>query len=1003
LLLFRMGDFYELFFEDAKIAHQVLNITLTQRGNHEGQPIPMAGVPHHSSEQYIAKLLQAGWRVAVCEQVAEVDPKDKGPVERAVVKVLTPATVTDEALSNQEANHLVSAYYDSEAAEWLVAWLSIAQGHIFLKRYVTDDSIEGQRSLNSNQSMNQATDLDVDTAEHTLIHSLAAIDDKIHHKTHDQISQKLVDILQQIQAKEFIFPAQHIISSAYEGLNDQKVKTQQTKQLDVSLNLNLNFSNWIQKIQPQLPDVYFSAVPSWYFYRQAPEFLQQYFQTQYLDVLGVDDAFIPAIAALLHYIKQTQRCIPVHINQVTELKKETHLLLDADTLKHLEICQTLRGEKSPTLLSFLDHCQSALGRRLLKQEVMAPPLCHDLIIQKQDAIDILQNHDISLLRKIISQYIYDIERINAKIALKTVKPRELLQLKYSVLAAIALNTCLDGLNDQQNTYLNQIKQGFQSPNLNLLLTELNFLYDEANLNELNQLNQLNQLKQQFQNQSQTNQLFEGWQSVQEKGQIDTTNAQSFATNFEQASPKDLQTDISSITDSPLFQKSFLNIHLLSDLSQLYHLQNNLEAITEQLTQSEREKTQINNLKIEYNRVHGFYIEVTQSHLEKVPAHYQRKQTLKQAERFITPELKELEYQYLHGKQAIQQLEKEYFQNILQNIQQYIVPIQKLAQAIAKFDVLLNLAYLAQKNKWIRPHLVEKNILEIEQGTHPIIAEQLEKNLQNFIPNDLALSAQRRLLMITGPNMGGKSTYMRQTALLVIMTYMGGFLPVKSAKIGRIEKIFSRIGANDDLANQQSTFMVEMLQAAKILRQANRHSLILLDEIGRGTSTFDGLALAHAIAKYLVEKTQALSLFSTHYFELTQLAQEYSMINNIHVSAVEHQDKIIFLHQIKIGAATQSYGIQVAKLAGLPEKVIADARLILKKLEASKQSDVKKSQLDLLGSLDQKMQDLPSKIATQALDELFTELPRFDTNKAYDMALLADWYQRTLKAIEDVDV
>lgn len=781
LLFYRMGDFYELFFDDAVKASKLLGITLTQRGHHQGQPIAMAGVPYHAVEQYLAKLMKQGLSVAICEQIG--DPTtSKGPVERKVVKVLTPGTLTDSALLDDKVESRLLAILPKKNRLGL-AWLTLASGE-FCVAEVEEEALLAE--------------------------------------------------LERLRPSEILLPD------------------------NVKLPLLQQYSGQIQ------------SLGDWQFdLDSAYQALLNQFETHDLRSFGVNETSleIGAAGALLHYVKLTQGGSLPHIVAIKRVEYTEFLTLDAATRRNLEISETLRGEKSPTLFSLLDHCQTVMGSRLLYSWLHHPLRDHQAILARQSAIEnLLENRAISKLQSILYTFT-DIERITTRIALKTARPRDLSSLRTSLLS---LPILMDAVPDT-TARLQEIKAAL---NVDRSVTDL------------------------------------------------------------------LVRAIKSEPSVLLREGQVINDGYHEELDALRHIQTNCGDFLLALENQEKARTGITSLKVEFNRVHGFYIEVSRLAADKIPADYQRRQTLKNVERYITPELKIFEDKALSAQDKALQLEKTLYEDLLVCLAPYLFALQKAAKAVAEIDVLVNLAECAQTRHYVAPRFVNEDKIDIQEGRHPVVEAQVD----HFIANDVLLHDKRKLILITGPNMGGKSTYMRQLAMIVLLAHVGAFVPAKKAIIGPIDRIFTRIGAADDLAGGRSTFMVEMTEAAHILHQATAQSLVLMDEVGRGTSTFDGLSLAWAIAEALVEKNQAYTLYATHYFELTRLAQNYLEVANVHLDAVEHKDKIVFLHEVAEGPASQSYGLQVAQLAGVPKNVIRQAKKHLVRLE--EQSVTQEIQRDL---------------------------------------------------------
>ena len=770
LVFYRMGDFYELFYDDAVKASRLLEITLTARGQSGGKPIPMAGIPHHSAEGYLAKLVKLGESVAICEQVGEVPAK--GPVERKVVRIITPGTLTDEALLDAHQENLLCAVF-AENDRWALAYLDVASG-----RFEGCEFEQQQAFLDEVQRLRPAEIISADQSE------------------------------------------LHTHLSAQPGL----VK-----------------------------------LPPWHFdLASTRRKLLEQLGTQDLIAFGCEHkpALIRAAGALLYY---AHSMVQHDLNQLQGFHTydtQDHLVLDAVTRRNLELDTNIHGHQQHTLLSLLDDCRTTMGSRLLRRWLTQPLRQHDIIQQRLDAIEHLLNDDAVTPLQTLLKPIGDMERVLSRVALYTARPRDLVQLGRALGELPALHDQLEPLQ----------------PTFDSLRTRIGAFPDLANLLQ---------------------------QAILENPPMLLREGGVFKSGFD------------------------------AELDRLNSLKDQAGQYLLDLEQRERERTGINSLKVGYNRVHGYYIEVSKLQSEQVPLDYVRRQTLKGAERYIIPELKAFEDQVLSAGDKALAREKQLYDELLQRLNQHLKPMQTSAQALAELDVLVNLADKAQQLKLSRPQLTASPGLVIEQGRH-LTVEALTNT--PFIPNDSVFNEQRRLQIITGPNMGGKSTFMRQTALIAILAHVGSYVPAQSAQVGPIDRIFTRIGASDDLTGGRSTFMVEMTETAHILHHATEHSLILMDEIGRGTSTFDGLALAWAIAEHMAKTIRGYCLFATHYFELTALSERFDNTINIHLSAIEHQDKIVFLHQVEQGAASQSYGLQVAALAGVPKSVIQRAKTVLQELE-----------------------------------------------------------------------
>jgi len=777
LLFYRMGDFYELFFEDAEHAAKLLDITLTKRGSSNGTPIKMAGVPYHAAEQYLARLVKMGESVAICEQIG--DPAtSKGPVERKVMRIVTPGTLTDSALLEEKRDSLLLALHQRDGRVGL-AWLNLASGSF------------------------QVTETD---------------------------AANLPAELERLQPSE-ILCAENVAA-------------------------------------PQ-SDTPKKSLPVWHFdLETARRALCQQFNTLDLAGFGCDDFTLglEAAGALLGYARLTQGQSIAHVRGMQVYSADRYVRMDAATRRNLEITQTLRGEAAPTLLSLLDSCATNMGSRLLAHWLHHPLRDRDTLRARLDAVDKLGE----LFRKVHEQLkpSVDVERITARIALKSARPRDLSGLR-------------DTLGDL--------------PQLHALLASC----DTPLIGEL----------------------------------ADALQAESTLVEL-------LRNTIKAEPSSVLREGGVIADGYDAELDELRGIQTNCGDFLLQLETRERERTGIDKLKVEYNRVHGFYIEVSVANADKVPDDYRRRQTLKNAERYITPELKTFEDKALSANERALAREKFLYDQLLDQLAPSIPQLQRIAAAIAELDVLATFAEHAATLNYCAPQFVDEPVLHIADGRHPVVEAQVD----NFIANGSELHAARKMLLITGPNMGGKSTYMRQVALIALLAHVGCFVPAADAALGEIDQIFTRIGASDDLASGRSTFMVEMTEAANILHNATEKSLVLVDEIGRGTSTFDGLALAYAIARHLLETNRSYTLFATHYFELTRLAEEFPQLANVHLAAIEHQHSIVFLHAVEEGAASQSYGLQVAALAGVPNGVIKNAKKQLRALE--QQSAAQNPQGDL---------------------------------------------------------
>lgn len=788
LLLYRMGDFYELFYDDAVRASRLLGITLTRRGASGGNAVDMAGVPYHAVEQYLARLIAAGESVAICEQIG--DPASaKGPVERKVVRIITPGTLTDASLLPEKADRPLlacSLAVIRKTPVFGLAWLSLSGGVIRLLEIRTDTQ------------------------------NLAA---------------RLLQEAERIGAAEILIAEEN--------------------------------GSW-------LPDTFpgrIVALPAWHFdIENGTGALKNQMGVLTLEGYGAQGmtAALGACGALLRYAASTQSQGLRHVSQLMVETENDFIGMDAVTRRNLELTEPIRaGENSspaPTLLAELDHCCTAMGSRVLRHWLHHASRNPNVARERHAAIAaLLETGVMDGLRGAFSHF-PDIERITARIALSSARPRDLAALRDGLKQLPQLRSYLAQCPVDSAPLLSVIHDALIAPATCLDLLERAIVPEPA----------------------------------------------------------------AQIRDGGVILHGFD-----AELDELRELAENAGQFLINLEARERERTGITNLRVEYNRVHGFYIEVTHGQTAKVPPDYRRRQTLKNVERYITPELKAFEDKVLSARERALSLEKALYDRLLADLTPFIAQLQHIAQQAAQLDVLAALAIHARQNHWSLPQLTDEPGIHILQGRHAVV----EPRIEHFIANDCRLSDACRFLLITGPNMGGKSTYMRQTALIVLLAYIGSFVPAESATIGPIDRIFTRIGAADDLAGGRSTFMVEMTEAAAILNSATDCSLVLMDEIGRGTSTFDGLALAWAIAHHLIETSKSLTLFATHYFELTQLPEKYGTAENVHLSAVEHKDNIVFLHAVQPGPASQSYGLQVAQLAGVPPAVIRVARQRLAALES----------------------------------------------------------------------
>ncbi len=836
LLFYRMGDFYELFYGDAERAAKLLDITLTQRGASNGQPIKMAGVPYHAVEQYLARLVRLGESVAICEQIG--DPAtSKGPVERKVVRIVTPGTVTDSALLEEKRDCLLLALHE-RGNEAGLAWLNLASGQFVVA--------------------------EVDAAQ-------------------------LPAELERLQPSEILYAE--------------------------------------EARAPQSRDAALKSLPAWHFdLDTSRRALCQQFATLDLSGFGCNDFTLglQAAGALLGYAKLTQGQSIGHIRGLQVYSAERYVRMDATTRRNLEITQTLRGEPSPTLLSLLDTCATNMGSRLLAHWLHHPLRDRSVLRARLGAVEQLQSplsQGARELHRAVHEHLkpcVDVERITARIALKSARPRDLSGLRDTLAQLPQLQALLAGCD------------------VPLILNLIDALQITGIRSEPNQTVRPEPVEGSAQSAEQA-----GASVPPSTGSGRTDEEVSTRTKNELVDL--LQKTIKPEPSSVLREGGVIADGFDAELDELRGIQTNCGDFLLALEARERARTGIEKLKVEFNRVHGFYIEVSVANADKVPDDYRRRQTLKNAERYITPELKAFEDKALSANERALAREKFLYDQLLDALAPFIPQLQRIAAAIAELDVLATFAERAATLDFCMPQFGDDAQIAIRQGRHPVVEEQVEQ----FTPNDARLSDARRMLLITGPNMGGKSTYMRQVAIIALLAHVGCFVPAREAVLGEIDQIFTRIGASDDLASGRSTFMVEMTEAANILHNATEQSLVLVDEIGRGTSTFDGLALAWAIARHLLERNRSYTLFATHYFELTRLAEEFAQLANVHLAAIEHQHSIVFLHAVNEGAASQSYGLQVAALAGVPNGVIRNAKKQLVRLE--QQSAAQSPQGDLFAT------------------------------------------------------
>jgi len=803
LLFYRMGDFYELFYEDAERASRLLDITLTARGVSAGTPVKMAGVPVHAVEQYLAKLVKLGESVAICEQVGDVATA-KGPVERKVTRIVTPGTLTDSALLDEKSDNVLLAVCSDRSGVGL-AWLSLAAGTL-----------------------------------------------RVAEIARERMSAEI----------ERIGPAEVLVAEDAPAA--------------------------------ELAGRTLTRLPAWHF---DPETGRKKLLAQLgaatLAGYGCEDLgpALGACGALLEYARKTQGQALAHVASVSAERPGEYVRMDAATRRNLELTETLRGEPAPTLFSLLDECATGMGSRALRFALHHPQRDRAALAARHNAVEALAGAASDLYARL--RHFSDVERIAARVALKSARPRELAGLRESLSFLAGLR---DSLPAPRAGLLGEIERDLATP--------------EACLDRLSR-----------------------------------------ALHPEPAA---------RVVDGGVIAAGHS-----AELDELRALQTGAGEFLVTLEARERSRTGIPNLKVAYNQVHGYYIEVTNVHAGKVPDDYRRRQTLKNAERYITPELKTFEDKALSARDRALALEKSLYDELLEALGAHVAELQRVARALALLDLLACFAGQASRLGYCRPQFTDDAVVEIEAGRHPVVESQIER----FIPNDARLGPARTLLLITGPNMGGKSTYMRQVALIVLMAHVGSFVPAERARLGPIDQIFTRIGAADDLVGGRSTFMVEMTESANILHNATERSLVLMDEVGRGTSTFDGLALAWAIARHLLEKNRALTLFATHYFEMTRLALEYREAANVHLDAVEHKDSIVFLHAVEEGPASQSYGLQVAALAGVPKAVIRQAKRTLESLEEASLARGGQPDLFATGSARDPEPEAPADALREALAQL----------------------------------
>ena len=839
LLLYHMGDFYELFFDDAKKAAKILDLTLTSRGSRGGQnpdAIPMAGIPIHVADNYIAKLVRQGESIAICDQVG--DPGTTKLMQRKVVRVITPGTLVDDTLLEEQKDNLVCAVHETGSQIGL-AILEISSGRFVLKEIQDMTTLQGE--------------------------------------------------LARLKPAEILISENQQLPTEYPGLCKQPV--------------------WIFDLET------------------CTRLLCKQFQVVDLDGFGCQDipAAICAAGALMQYANDTQKSALPHIHTLTVEHNDNYLFLDANSRICLEIDETLSGNKAHTLIAIHNHTSTAMGARCLRRWFGQPLRNHTLIRNRQAIIAALHDkpEEHEKLRKTLASC-SDLERILSRLALEKARPRDLIGIRETLRILPTIKESLKSLTCEMADQLDQ--QMKAQPQI---VAEL----DHAIVDE----------------------------------------------------------PPATIRDGGVIKNGYDN-----DLDELRNMGANADQFLMDLEAQEKSSVQITSLKVAYNRVHGYYIEIPRSQINKIPETYRRIQTLKNTERFTTPELTEFGQKVITSREQALAREKQIYHDLLQRFHPHLPSLQTCAQALAQTDVLATLAWCAQQYNYQIPQLSEQIGIQITGGRHPIVERTLGE--RNFVSNDLLLDKDQKMLVITGPNMGGKSTYMRQVAHIVLLAHIGAYVPADKAVIGPIDRIFTRIGASDDISSGRSTFMVEMTEAANILNNATANSLVLMDELGRGTSTFDGLSLAWACAAHLATKNNSFALFATHYFELTALENEFTTVKNVHLGAIEHQEKIVFLHKVKEGAANQSYGIQVAQLAGIPKTVIETARVKLTELE--------QKQLRIEQTLDSEQLPLsfttsaPDQPQNHALEQLREKLQTINPDNLSPKEALAVLYEltQTIKAL-----
>jgi len=793
ILFFRMGDFYETFYDDAKVCSKVLGLTLTSRSKADDNPVPLAGVPYHAVDGYLKKMIQAGYKVAVCEQVE--DPKTaKGLVKRDVVRIVTPGTLTDEMLLEARQDNFLAAISLGAKHNATLSWVDVSTGHFSVQRM----------------------------PEAGLLDELVRLG-----------------------------PAECLLADARGELFEAE-----TRRL-------------VQQIT-QLTHAVVTERPAWYFDPyQARQRLLKHFGVTTLEGFGITDAdkdLVPPAGAILEYLGETQKTTLAHIQTLQKVDPRNFLQIDPVSLRSLEILQTLRTEnRKGSLLDCLDQTLTGMGARMFRSWLCMPLRDLAAIERRQDAVAALKEAqtELSQIRKHLAE-VADTERIAARISTLRVTPRDLLALAATL---------------RRIPELRQILRGFQADLLKELAAGCDGMEDLADLLE---------------------------------------------SAIEPSCPNHLR-------DGGVIRSGFD-----PKLDHLRSISRDGQTWLADYQKAEIERTGISHLKVGFNQVFGYYIEISHAAADKVPADYVRKQTVKNAERYITDRLKEYETQVLGAEEKALQLEVRLFEDLRAQASTYIDRMQGLAHTIAQMDGLQSFAFVAHRRSYVRPRMTEGGELVIRDGRHPVLAETLGAE---FVPNDVDLGeGHGDILVITGPNMSGKSTYIRQTALLVLMAQAGSYIPAQDAAIGLVDRIFTRVGASDELTRGQSTFMVEMTETANIVNNATARSLVILDEVGRGTSTYDGLSLAWAITEHLATAVKCRTLFATHYHELTELAELFANVKNCNVAVREWADEVVFLHRILPGGTDKSYGIHVAKLAGLPRPILERAREILQELETAFQKE-----------------------------------------------------------------